>query len=46
LNVPDQSTREELRHALKDRTIGFTAVTDRPASAVAAAIVGAMPSAP
>jgi lipoate-protein ligase A len=45
LNVPDEPTRAALRAALAERTVGLTAVTDRPASAVAAAIVDAMPSA-
>ncbi len=43
LNVPDESTREQLRAALRARTVGLTAVSDRPASAVAAAIADAMP---
>jgi len=38
--------RQQLRRQLQLRTVGLTAVTDRPASAVAAAIVDAMPSAP
>lgn len=46
LNVPDEPTRERLRGALRQRTIGLTAVTDQSASVVAAAIVDAMPSAP
>ncbi len=46
LNLPDEPTRERLRSALEARTIGLTAVTDRPASAVAAAIAGAMPCVP
>jgi lipoate-protein ligase A len=45
LKLPDEATRDALRQALRERTVGLTAVTDRPASAVAAAIVGAMPSA-
>jgi lipoate-protein ligase A len=45
LNVPNDDTREGLRVALERRTTGLTAVTDRSASAVAAAIADAMPSA-
>jgi lipoate-protein ligase A len=44
LTVPDEPTRAHLREALHARTVGLTAVTDRPASAVAAAIADAMPS--
>ena len=44
LCVPDEQTREDVRQALAQRTVGLRAVTDRPASAVAAAIAGAMPS--
>jgi lipoate-protein ligase A len=44
LRVPDEGTRAALRQALKERSVGLTAVTDRSASAVAAAIVDAMPS--
>jgi lipoate-protein ligase A len=46
LNVPDEPTREALRAALAARTIGLTAVSDRPASAVAAAIADATPYVP
>ena len=45
LNVPDERTRERLRRALEQRTVGLRAVTDRPVSGVAAAIADAMPSA-
>jgi hypothetical protein len=45
LQVPDKPTREQLRTELKGRTVGLTAVTDRPVSAVASAIADAMPSA-
>ena len=44
LHVPDEQSREDLRQALTERTVDLRAVTDRPASAVAAAIAGAMPS--
>ena len=46
LLVPDESTRDHLRTELRDRTVGLTAVTDRPVSAVASAIADAMPCAP
>ena len=45
LVVPDEPTRAAVRQALYERTLGLTAATDRSASAVAAAIVDAMPSA-
>jgi lipoate-protein ligase A len=45
LLVSDEGVRQEVRRELEQRTIGLTAVTDRPAFAVAAAIVDAMPSA-
>jgi lipoate-protein ligase A len=45
LLVGDEEGRQQLRRRLEQRTVGLTAVTDRPASAVAAAIVDAMPSA-
>ncbi|HEY1298031.1 MAG TPA: hypothetical protein VGJ60_33545 [Chloroflexota bacterium] len=44
LQVPDDPTRETLRTELRTRTVGLTAVTDRPVSAVASAIADAMPS--
>jgi lipoate-protein ligase A len=46
LHMPDEPTREHLRHALASRTIGLMAVTDQPVSAVAAAIADAMPCEP
>jgi lipoate-protein ligase A len=46
LDVPNTHVREALRAALAARTIGLTAVTDRPASVVAAAIADAMPCVP
>jgi lipoate-protein ligase A len=45
LTVSDALTRERLRRTLEQRTVGLTAVTDRPVSVVAAAIADAMPSA-
>jgi lipoate---protein ligase len=45
LRVDGEGVRQELRRQLQQRTIGLTAVTDRRASAVAAAIADAMPSA-
>jgi lipoate-protein ligase A len=44
LNVADEHIRRQLRRALQERTVGLTAVTGRPAFAVAAAIADAMPS--
>jgi lipoate-protein ligase A len=46
LQVPDEPARADLRQALASRTVGLTAVTDRPVSAVASAIADAMPCAP
>jgi lipoate-protein ligase A len=45
LALPDPLTRQRLRTELQARTTSLTAVTHRSASAVAAAIVDAMPSA-
>jgi len=43
LRVPDEATRDPLRAALAERTVGLTS---RSASEVAAAVADAMPSAP
>jgi lipoate-protein ligase A len=46
LRVADDAGRDALRTALRRRTIGLESLTPRSASAVAAAIVDAMPFAP